>query len=221
MISRVVSGVLLLEGQTCEGAPAEIDRLGPLYQVTYYPVQSNVYLDMGRGAVLGRSRGSTSNGAGSSIERKPRPGVFWSWINAPVPIGRACIKRRFSACLLPRSAGRGPARDAKSMIRTRRLKLQPWHDAHRSAFAEMHADPEVMADLGGPIDRAKSDAKADHYISACVENGISRWAVDNVDGAFLGYAGVMRLHHRVQWGRPVEKLGLGSPPGVSRPALRL
>jgi RimJ/RimL family protein N-acetyltransferase len=77
------------------------------------------------------------------------------------------------------------------MIRTRRLKLQPWHDAHRPAFAEMHADPEVMADLGGPIDRVKSNAKLDRFITAYVENGVSRWAVENVDGTFLGYAGVM------------------------------
>ena len=41
------------------------------------------------------------------------------------------------------------------MIRTQRLKLCPWRDEHRAAFAEMHADPEVMADQGGPVDQAK------------------------------------------------------------------
>jgi RimJ/RimL family protein N-acetyltransferase len=77
------------------------------------------------------------------------------------------------------------------MIRTQRLKLRPWRDEHRAAFAEMHADPEVMADQGGPIDRTKSDAKFDRYCAAYLEQGVSRWAVENVDGAFLGYAGVM------------------------------
>jgi RimJ/RimL family protein N-acetyltransferase len=77
------------------------------------------------------------------------------------------------------------------MIRTQRLKLRSWRDGHRATFAEMHADPEVMADQGGPIDQTKSDAKLDRYSAAYVEHGLSRWAVEDVDGAFLGYAGVM------------------------------
>jgi RimJ/RimL family protein N-acetyltransferase len=55
----------------------------------------------------------------------------------------------------------------------------------------MHADPEVMADQGGPVDRINSDAKFDRYRAAYVEHGVSRWAVENADGTFLGYAGVM------------------------------
>ena len=77
------------------------------------------------------------------------------------------------------------------MIRTQRLKLCPWRDEHRAAFAEMHADPEVMADQGGPVDQAKSNAKLDRYSAAYAQYGLSRWAVENTDGAFLGYAGVM------------------------------
>jgi RimJ/RimL family protein N-acetyltransferase len=77
------------------------------------------------------------------------------------------------------------------MIQTRRLRLRAWHDKHRAAFAQMHADPEVMADQGGPVDRIKSDEKFDRYRSAYVEHGVSRWAVENLDGTFLGYAGVM------------------------------
>jgi RimJ/RimL family protein N-acetyltransferase len=77
------------------------------------------------------------------------------------------------------------------MILTRRLRLRPWHDEHRAAFAQMHADPEVMADQGGPIDQIKSDGKFDRYRAAYEEHGVSRWAVENPDGKFLGYAGVM------------------------------
>jgi RimJ/RimL family protein N-acetyltransferase len=71
------------------------------------------------------------------------------------------------------------------MLRTQRLKLLPWRDEHRAAFAEMHADPEVMADQGGPIDAVRSNAKLDGYIAAYVEHGLSRWAVESPDG----YAG--------------------------------
>lgn len=77
------------------------------------------------------------------------------------------------------------------MIETQRLRLHAWDDRHRPAFAEMHADSEVMTDLGGPIDRAESDLKFDRYCAVWREHGVSRWAVENLDGVFLGYAGVM------------------------------
>jgi RimJ/RimL family protein N-acetyltransferase len=77
------------------------------------------------------------------------------------------------------------------MIQTQRLRLRPWHDEHRAAFAQMHADPEVMADQGGPVDQVKSNEKFDRYRAAYAEHGIARWAVENFDGTFLGYAGVM------------------------------
>jgi RimJ/RimL family protein N-acetyltransferase len=55
----------------------------------------------------------------------------------------------------------------------------------------MHADPEVMADAGGPLDRATSDAKLDRYAAAFEQYGFTRWAVESLEGGFLGYAGVL------------------------------
>ena len=55
----------------------------------------------------------------------------------------------------------------------------------------MHADPEVMADQGGPVYQIKSDEKFDPYRAAYLEHGVARWAVETPDGTFLGYAGVM------------------------------
>lgn len=77
------------------------------------------------------------------------------------------------------------------MIRTERLLLRKWDEDHRAAFASLHADAEVMADLGGPIDRAASDLKFDRYRLAWEEHGIGRWAVETPSGEFLGYCGVM------------------------------
>lgn len=77
------------------------------------------------------------------------------------------------------------------IIATPRLRLRPWREDDGAGFAALHADPEVMADLGGPIDRAASDAKLDRYRAAFARHGFSRWAVTAPDGELLGYTGAM------------------------------
>jgi len=74
---------------------------------------------------------------------------------------------------------------------TARLRLRPWRDADRDAFAALNADPDVMADLGGVLTRAQSDAKLDRYAAAIAAHGCGRWLMETRDGVFLGYAGVM------------------------------
>ena len=77
------------------------------------------------------------------------------------------------------------------MILTDRLRLRGWRDSDRDAFAALNADPEVSRDLGGPLDRAASDAKLDRYMAAFEQFGFCRWLVEDLDQQFLGYAGVM------------------------------
>ncbi|MDP8914002.1 MAG: GNAT family N-acetyltransferase [Pseudomonadota bacterium] len=71
------------------------------------------------------------------------------------------------------------------------MVLHEWAERHRQPFAAMHADPAVMLDQGGPIDRQTSDMKFDRYRRALEEHGLSRWAVEAEDGTFLGYAGAI------------------------------
>jgi RimJ/RimL family protein N-acetyltransferase len=77
------------------------------------------------------------------------------------------------------------------MLSTARLMLMPWEERHLKAFAAPYADPEVAADLGGPLTREASDAKFDRYIEAAKRHGVSRWSLEDQGGAFLGYCAVM------------------------------
>ena len=79
------------------------------------------------------------------------------------------------------------------MIETARVRLRPWREPDRAPLAVMHADLEVMADYGGPLSRAESDAKLDRYMAAFAQHGFSRWVIEDGDGGFLGYVGVMPI----------------------------
>jgi RimJ/RimL family protein N-acetyltransferase len=77
------------------------------------------------------------------------------------------------------------------LIETPRVSLRSWRDSDRAAFAALHADPQVMHDAGGPIDRSQSDAKLDRYVAAFERYGFTRWAIECRDREFLGYTGIM------------------------------
>ena len=76
-------------------------------------------------------------------------------------------------------------------LKTARLTLRRWREADRDSFAALNADPEVTHDLGGPLTRTKSDEKFDRYCTTFERAGFSRWVIDDSNGAFVGYAGLM------------------------------
>jgi RimJ/RimL family protein N-acetyltransferase len=86
------------------------------------------------------------------------------------------------------------------IIETPRTKLRCRQESDRNAFAALHRHPEVMRDAGGPLDRSQSDAKFDRYAAAFDRHGFCRWAIEDLAGDFLGYAGVMPS-------RPTHPLG--------------
>ena len=79
----------------------------------------------------------------------------------------------------------------EAILTTPRLTLRSWRETDRDAFAALNADPEVMSDLGGPFLRADSDAKFDRYTTTFRRHGFSRLAIEERQGAFVGYAGIM------------------------------
>lgn len=64
------------------------------------------------------------------------------------------------------------------MIETERLILRPFSEADRAPFAALNADPRVGDWLGGPIDRAASDAIVDRINGQIARDGYGFWAAE-------------------------------------------
>ena len=113
------------------------------------------------------------------------------------------------------------------ILRTARLALRAWRENDRSEFAALNADPEVARDLGGPLSRAESDAKFDRYVATFAQHGFARWAIEDTEGRFVGYAGVMpsspdhalRPHTEIGWRLVRAAWGKGYATEAARAAL--
>lgn len=89
-------------------------------------------------------------------------------------------------------------------IETARLRLRPWNDDDAEAFADMHADPEVMWDAHRPLTRTESDAKLERYRRSFESRGYSRLAMVDRRGTFLGYVGLLPIPTGHPLGEGVE-----------------
>jgi RimJ/RimL family protein N-acetyltransferase len=81
--------------------------------------------------------------------------------------------------------------NALPSVRTARLLLRPWRESDLAPFAALNADPRVAAMLGGPIDRATSDALAARFIEGFRRRGFGLWVVELPGEApFIGTVGL-------------------------------
>lgn len=86
----------------------------------------------------------------------------------------------------------GRVRQAGEVLRTGRLLLRTWRLEDRELFAQMNADPEVMAFFVSPMTRTESDALVDRIEAGFTERGFGLWAVEQVEtGSFIGFAGLL------------------------------
>jgi len=77
------------------------------------------------------------------------------------------------------------------MIETERLLLRPWREGEQAALAAVNGDPRVSDWLGGPIDRAASDALFDRLVAHQAKYGFCAWAAERkADGRILGLIGL-------------------------------
>lgn len=72
---------------------------------------------------------------------------------------------------------------------TERVRLREWRDGDLGPFAEMNADPEVMAHFPKLLSAGESEAMLGRIRSAFESRGWGLWAVD-VDGVLAGFAGL-------------------------------
>jgi RimJ/RimL family protein N-acetyltransferase len=77
------------------------------------------------------------------------------------------------------------------MIETERLILRPFREADREPFAAINGDPRVSDWLGGPIDRAASDALIDRINGQIARDGFGFFAAERkADGRLVGAIGL-------------------------------
>lgn len=77
------------------------------------------------------------------------------------------------------------------MIETERLILRPFREADRDPFAAINGDPRVSDWLGGPIDRAASDALIDRINGQIARDGFGFFAAERkADGRLVGAIGL-------------------------------
>jgi RimJ/RimL family protein N-acetyltransferase len=72
-----------------------------------------------------------------------------------------------------------------------RIRLRPWREEDRQAFAAMNADARVMQFFRSRLSRAQSDAMVDRIDAHFAEHGFGLWAIEVPDVApFVGFAGL-------------------------------
>jgi len=77
-------------------------------------------------------------------------------------------------------------------LRTARLAMRTWRDEDAARLAELHASPEMMRFLGGPMSRADCDAMLARMRAHWEARELGAWALTLRDtGELVGLAGIV------------------------------
>ncbi|AZY52587.1 GNAT family N-acetyltransferase [Bordetella avium] len=95
------------------------------------------------------------------------------------------------------------------VLQTPRLIVRNWHDADLPAFADLNADPDVMAHFPATLTREQSDALANRLRQRMDDHGFGLWAVQCLEatgkeGDFIGFVGLNRVPFEADFTPAVE-----------------
>jgi len=83
-------------------------------------------------------------------------------------------------------------------LKTTRLKLRQWRKEDWPLFAELNADPEVMAFYPSTLTTDESNAMADKISGLINENGWGFWAVEiRAQQPFIGFVGLHQPSYKL------------------------
>jgi RimJ/RimL family protein N-acetyltransferase len=86
-----------------------------------------------------------------------------------------------------------------------RLRLRPWREEDRAAFAAMNADPAVMRYFQQPLDRAESDSFMDRIGAHFAAHGYGFWAVErHAEPGIVGLCGLAAIPWQARFTPAVE-----------------
>lgn len=86
-----------------------------------------------------------------------------------------------------------------------RIRMRPWQEEDRAAFAAMNADAEVMRYFASPLDRAASDSFMDRINAHQAEQGFSFWAIErHAQPGAIGLCGLARVPWQERFTPAVE-----------------
>jgi RimJ/RimL family protein N-acetyltransferase len=85
------------------------------------------------------------------------------------------------------------------------MVLRQWSAADREAFADMNADPDVMAHYPRTLTRDESDRVLDRLTAHVDRHGFGMWAAERrSDGRLLGFVGLQHVPFEAHFTPAVE-----------------
>ncbi|ONG47371.1 GNAT family N-acetyltransferase [Pseudoroseomonas deserti] len=98
------------------------------------------------------------------------------------------------------------SRPAPATLDGPRLRLRPWRDDDREAFAAMNADPIVMRYFAAPLARAESDLFLTRLQDHFATHGFGFWALElHGRPGLVGLCGLARISwDHIPWENPAD-----------------
>jgi RimJ/RimL family protein N-acetyltransferase len=92
-----------------------------------------------------------------------------------------------------------------TLLQGPRIRLRPWREDDRSAFAAMNGDPEVMRHFPQPLSGAESDAFMDRIAARMAVDGYGFWAVErHAAPGIIGLCGLSTIQWEADFTPAVE-----------------